>query len=438
MAYNMDAMGPTIGELRKKCGMTQKELADHVGVTVQAVSKWESGLNYPDITFLPAISEALNVPIERLLGQDTETVSVQPGTEIIPTEAEVREEAEDDTENADSGFYFGKPEDGEDTPELRAYLDEVLENAMHSADDAVKTAKEKVKTALKVVNETPFEQTHGSMTGIRRGWDFDAAQSVSVNIKGDAQAVIHRSDDGKCHVEARGDKGFLDGLTVAYTGNTLQIQSRNIRLDDSDECLIEIWPGVEHGNRAELAVSVEGNIQCEPDFDTVIAMVTADGSITCHNAEFCQAMVSGDGEVKFGAVKDVDISTSGAGDVHGQSVIGKAKIRCSGAGDVYLDETQLCDLIVQIVGAGEVHTGELAAERAVIAITGAGELFIEGGETQNLNVSISGAGEVNAEELDVENACIRMSGAAEIHLHSVRGVLDSQGDISSELIIEEK
>ena len=56
-----------IAELRKQHGMTQLELAEKMGVTDKAVSKWERDLSCPDINSLPNLAEVLGVSVEELM-----------------------------------------------------------------------------------------------------------------------------------------------------------------------------------------------------------------------------------------------------------------------------------------------------------------------------------------------------------------------------------
>ena len=65
---DMELTGKAIAAARKKAGMTQEKLAEQVGVTVQAVSKWENGRNLPDIENLLQIAELTNTPYGMLLG----------------------------------------------------------------------------------------------------------------------------------------------------------------------------------------------------------------------------------------------------------------------------------------------------------------------------------------------------------------------------------
>ncbi len=61
----------TIVDLRKEKGFTQERLAEMLGVTTAAVSKWECGNSYPDITILPQIAEIFNVSLDYLFNYHT-------------------------------------------------------------------------------------------------------------------------------------------------------------------------------------------------------------------------------------------------------------------------------------------------------------------------------------------------------------------------------
>lgn len=65
----MKSIGEQIAFLRKEHGMTQDELAVRIGVSAQSISKWENGVNLPDIMLLPIIADIFSITIDELFGK---------------------------------------------------------------------------------------------------------------------------------------------------------------------------------------------------------------------------------------------------------------------------------------------------------------------------------------------------------------------------------
>lgn len=65
---NTDTMGKRIMALRKAAGMTQEQVAEQLGVSPQAVSKWENDVSCPDVAMIPRIARLFGVSTDELLG----------------------------------------------------------------------------------------------------------------------------------------------------------------------------------------------------------------------------------------------------------------------------------------------------------------------------------------------------------------------------------
>ena len=85
---DQEKIGKFIKEIRRKNKLTQKDLADKLGVTFQAVSKWENGKNVPDISLLREMSKLFEVNLDDII------------------DGEIREKKEDKF-NKKNYFYFG-------------------------------------------------------------------------------------------------------------------------------------------------------------------------------------------------------------------------------------------------------------------------------------------------------------------------------------------
>ena len=63
-------LAANISSLRKEAGLTQQQLAEHMGVSKASVSKWETGQSLPDLTLIPQLAIFFGVTTDKLLGYD--------------------------------------------------------------------------------------------------------------------------------------------------------------------------------------------------------------------------------------------------------------------------------------------------------------------------------------------------------------------------------
>ena len=76
-------LGKKLSNYRKIAGLTQQQLAEHLNISAQAISKWENDLSEPDLATLKALAKLYNTSVDSLLDTDELT----PHPHMIDTEA---------------------------------------------------------------------------------------------------------------------------------------------------------------------------------------------------------------------------------------------------------------------------------------------------------------------------------------------------------------
>ncbi len=88
-----EQFGILLTTLRKKNGISQKEMAERLSVSTSAVSKWEHGKNLPDMTMLGSIAETLQVSCDELLNPEKtleRLANPEPQKEALPKKKHTR------------------------------------------------------------------------------------------------------------------------------------------------------------------------------------------------------------------------------------------------------------------------------------------------------------------------------------------------------------
>ena len=216
-------IGTTIAALRREKGLTQDALAAQLGVSAQAVSKWENGLSCPDILMLPEIAEYFGVSVDALFGR----ASVSTEVSAAPAPAE-------------NVVYHDLPWSGDET-------------VLHAV----------LFIGHKLVGHTPFSRGtreranvdfryDGPALDIRS--DFAVICGANTTVGGNVTA----GDSVQCGA-VRGNVNAGDGVQCGSVGGS-------VRAGDSVECA-DIEGGVTAGDGVRC-----GNIR---------GRVVAGGGVTC-------------------------------------------------------------------------------------------------------------------------------------------------------------
>ncbi|HHW93385.1 MAG TPA: helix-turn-helix domain-containing protein [Clostridiaceae bacterium] len=378
MAYDVAKLGVRIAQMRKERNLTPEALSQKLGVSPQAVSKWETGIGCPDIALLPAIAEALGVTINDLFSDDVAPVEPMTSNDFsFPAKygslkfiAGLKNRACYADTNGKTDGSIVRFEDGSE-----ADLDAMVVINRGKGNILLRTSDDFGTDDWKR-DEGTFNQNNNDNKGIN-SLDFDLGGACNI--------TIDQSKDGRTHWHADGPASFMSNLSVEEQGSTLVIGLKSFQSHK--------FFGIGFGNTLSagtmrisvarpvlksLNAKIKGasDIRSAIDVEQANVVIAGSGNMILEDITTLRLKVAGSGDCDFGKVEDASINIAGSGDVTIKELLKTGSVRIAGSGDVSILGGEAERLEVSIVGSGDIDAKHLTVDELDIEMMGTGDAVI--------------------------------------------------------------
>lgn len=285
-------MGACIARARREKELTQEALANKLGVTNQAVSKWESDACFPDITLLPQLADALGLTLDALFGRETDESA---RLEQLPNGANtvIDELPWPDDDDLHAVLYRGHtllmPQDGTNRfdryDKLRDKLELHFSGNVHdisAAFDVICDRATEISGSVKAGGDVSCGDVHGA---VNVGGDLSCAcinsTTAGMRIGGDVNCA-----GALCCSDIGGDATCNGGsISCGEVGGDVQAGG-------------DVYCGGVGGDVKCGGAMTCGNIGGDVECDGAISCGNIGGDVECDDAIRCSGSIGGDVEAE--------------------------------------------------------------------------------------------------------------------------------------------